>query len=157
MADIALLMTESSFGDFSIVNDDLLRDNDLETAVLVSLFCDARATPDQLPDGVSTLDLRGFWGDVVIENEGDQTGSLLWLLHREKQTANVLVRAKQYAENALKWMLDDLAAKSVVVETSHIATSWMLIHVTITRPDGSRVDYKYDYEWQQQAIRARAA
>ena len=54
--------------DFDLVlsDNDLARDDGLASAVIVSLFCDARARSEQLPPGDETDDLRGWWGDLDL-------------------------------------------------------------------------------------------
>lgn len=103
-------------GDLSVVDEDLESESGLETAVIISLFTDRRARDDdELPDP-NNLDKRGWWGDLVSEVEGDQIGSRLWLLSRAKTTENVLVKAKEYAEESLRWLIEDGIAKKVEVE-----------------------------------------
>jgi phage gp46-like protein len=152
MADIALEMGEWG-GDIIIDGLDLARDDGFETSVIISLFTDRRATPEQVPAELPKDDLRGFWGDVQPVVEGDFTGSHLWLLAREKQTTQTLSRAKQYTEEALQWMLDDKVATRVEVFVEYVAMGWMGITIDIYRPDNSPVQYRYQYEWKAQAAR----
>ena len=103
-------------GDLSVVDEDLESESGLETAVIISLFTDRRARDDdELPDP-NNSDKRGWWGDLVAEVADDQIGSRLWLLERAKTTENVLVKAKEYAEESLSWMIEDGVAKEIVVE-----------------------------------------
>ena len=98
-------------GDLSVVDEDLESESGLETAVIISLFTDRRARDDdELPDP-NNSDKRGWWGDLVAEVADDQIGSRLWLLERAKTTENVLVKAKEYAEESLSWMIEDGVAK----------------------------------------------
>jgi len=150
--DIALQMGRYA-GDIVTSDTDLEVDDGLETSVIISLFTDRRAVVDQIPPEFPRDDLRGWWGDVAPMVEGDQTGSLLWLLYREKQTPQVLARAQQYAEEALQWMIDDKVAQHVTVATSYIEIGWMLIAIDIHRPTGLAVHYRYGYEWTAQAAR----
>lgn len=156
MADIALTFTDYGGGDLVMSGQDLLRDDGLESAVLVSLFTDRRASAEQLRPGDDPADLRGWWGDYNPAVEGDRTGSLLWLLKREKQTRETLARARQYAEQALAWMLEDRVARSLTVTTSYMAPGFLRIDIEITRPDSSRTQYRYDYEWAAQAAKRAA-
>lgn len=156
MADIALIMGEWG-GDVQIAGLDLARDDGLETSVIISLFTDRRATSqEQIPPELPQDDLRGYWGDVRPAVEGDQTGSLLWLLAREKQLPATLAKAEQYCREALKWLLDDKVATAVEVAASYIAMGWMLIEIDIYRPNGSAVRYRYNYEWAAQAAKRAA-
>lgn len=151
MADAALVMTENG-GDIVLEGLDLARDDGLETAVIISLFTDRRATPEQLPAGTSADDLRGYWGDV---GSNDQTGSHLWLLSREKQTPQTLARAQQYCREALAWLIEDRIAIRVEVGAAYVATGWMQIDIAIDRPDGL-IQYRYNYEWAAQAAKRAA-
>lgn len=156
MADIALTFTDFGGGDLVLRGQDLMRDDGLESAVLLSLFTDRRATPEQLRADDDPSDLRGYWGDVAPSVEGDTTGSMLWLLKREKQTDETLSRARQYAADALAWLSDDKIASAVTVATSYVAPGMMLIACEIIRPDGSKANYRYDYEWAAQAAKRAA-
>ena len=152
MADAALVMGENG-GDLVLVGLDLERDDGLETAVIISLFTDRRASPEQIPVELPQDDQRGYWGDVRPAVEGDETGSLLWLLAREKQLPSTLARAQQYAAEALRWMIDDVIATRVDVVAEFVAQGWMTLTVDIYRPDGSPVRYRYNYEWAAQAAK----
>lgn len=151
MADIALVMGEFG-GDIVVEAFDVVRDDGLETSVLISLFTDRRANPELIPAELPKDDLRGWWGDVA-GLPGDQTGSLLWLLKREKQVPVTLSRAKQYCQDALKWMIDDKVATRIDVAASYVATGWMQIEIDIYRPSGDAVRYRYNYEWAAQAAK----
>ena len=151
MADIALVMGEFG-GDIVVDGFDLARDDGLETSVVISLFTDCRATADLIPAELPKDDLRGWWGDIGNQ-PGDQTGSLLWLLKREKQVATTLSRARQYCRDALKWMIDDKVSSRIEVAAEYVAMGWMLITVDIYRPTGEMVRYRYNYEWAAQAAK----
>lgn len=144
--DAALLWKEMG-ADLSVDALDLVRDDGLQTAVLLSLFIDRRAKDDDtLPD--NTGDRRGWWADAYADVIGDKYGSRLWLLSREKQLPSVLARAKEYAEEALAWMVEDGVAQGVIVETSIPRQGVLGIGVQITKPDGTALDYYFDYLWE---------
>ncbi|WP_408596563.1 phage GP46 family protein [Pseudomonas sp. PLMAX] len=155
MADAAMVMTESG-GELLLSGFDLARDDGLQTAVIISLFTDRRASPEQIPVELPQDDLRGYWGDVANDTPSDQTGSLLWLLAREKQLPQILGRAQQYCREALAWMVEDLVATRVEVTAEFVAQGWMLILVDIFRPTGSPVRYRFNYEWAAQAAKRSA-
>ncbi len=80
MADIAVVWDQGC-GSLQLNGADLLTDNSLLTAVIISLFTDRRALDsDEIPDG--TRDRRGWWGDSFRERP---VGSRLWLLSRERR------------------------------------------------------------------------
>lgn len=155
MADAAMVMTENG-GQLLLSGFDLARDDGLETAVIISLFTDRRASAEQIPVELPQDDLRGYWGDVSNATPSDQTGSLLWLLAREKQLPQILGRAQQYCREALAWLVEDLVATRVEVTAEFVAQGWMLLLVDIFRPTGSPVRYRFNYEWAAQAAKRSA-
>lgn len=155
MADAALRM-DTYGGDLVISGLDLARDDGLETSVIISLFSDRRATAEQIPPGQPQDDKRGYWGDVRTAIEGDQTGSLLWLLSREKQLPQTLARAEQYCREALAWMVEDKIATRIEVAATFISQGWMLLTIDIYKPDGNAASYRYNYEWAAQAAKGAA-
>lgn len=135
MSDLKLVCGEWG-ADCVLQNADLLREDDLETAVILSLLLDARARDDDaLPDGGG--DRRGWWADSAAPAaDEDRTGSRLWLLSREKTLPEVLRRAKDYAEEALSWLLEDGAAKAVHVTATMPRRGLLALTVVVTLPNG---------------------
>jgi len=152
MSDIRLTW-DIFAADFTVVANDLETDDGLETAVLVSLFTDRRATDDDaIPDG--TDDRRGWWGDSFPTVPDDLIGSRLWLLSREKQQQSVLVRAEEYAREALQWFLDDRVSDRIDVTTEFTRDGLLGLRVVIYRPRRAPAEFRYDYNWQAQQARA---
>jgi phage gp46-like protein len=119
----------------------------LKTAVVISLFTDRRAASDDaLPAG--DQDRRGWWGDSLASDDGDQIGSLLWLLLREKQTAAVLRRAETYAQDALQWLVDDRIALSVTVIAEWVSRGLLGLAITIERPNAEPVEFEFNHLWE---------
>lgn len=143
----AKLVWKEMGADLSLENLDLVRDSGLQTAVVLSLFCDRRAEDDDaLPD--NTGDRRGWWADAYAGVLGDKFGSRLWLLSREKQLPSVLERAREYAEEALAWMIEDGVAQSVKVTAWVVRQGVLGLLVEIVRPDASRVEYRFNSLWE---------
>lgn len=127
---------------------DLSTDEGLETAVVISLFTDKRAADDEeLPSGVGSR--RGWWGDSLADVTGDQIGSKLWLLCREKRVQDVRLRAEQYIREALQWMLDTKIATKIDLNVYFDRDTWLIFEGKIHRP-GNPVNYRYNYNWQTQ-------
>lgn len=146
MGDVAIIW-KSMGGDVSLNGHDLETEDGLSTAVIISLFTDRRAADDDpLPAGAP--DLRGWWGDAFPDIDGDRIGSRLWLLSREKQTRQVINRAREYVLEALQWLLDDGVAASVVVDAFVVRMGVLGLSVSIDRPGGDRVNYKFEYLWE---------
>lgn len=152
MSDIALNWSDVA-ADFSIVGNDLEVDNGLETSVLLSLFTD-KALPEGTPLPAGVANRGGWWGDGLPFVEGDQFGSHLWLLQREKQQQVVLSRGRQYATEALQWMLDDGVAAAVDVTASVPSRGVLGLAIVIRRPPLAPLTLRrYDYIWAAQALR----
>lgn len=133
-ADLAL-------GDFALDTD-----GGVETAVILSLFTDARARDDDtLPLGQSSR--RGWWADAYPPEAGDRIGSRLWLLRASKQLQESLDTAREYAEEALAWLIEDGVAKSVEVETFVVRDEVMGMIVRIYRPAGTDVSIRFETLW----------
>ena len=144
MTDIALILTQGD-GDFAadvgVAGGDLIADEGLGTAVAISIFTDAPAAEDDVLPGAPGGDRRGWWGDAYAEIPGDITGSKLWLLERAKQTPDVLVKAKEYAQAALAWMIEDGVAASVEVTPSFPARGQWALQVEIDKPAGPKFSF----------------
>ncbi|ELP4663190.1 phage GP46 family protein [Salmonella enterica] len=133
MADIAIVWRNGR-GNLALNGSDLLTDNSIETAVIISLFTDRRAQPsDPIPDG--STDRRGWWADSFRKRP---IGSRLWLLGREKTLESVLERARTYADEALAWMKLAGLVKSVTCTASRVAHDRLQLSVSLVLPDGAR-------------------
>ena len=137
MTDAALVWLESG-GDIKVESGDLLSDDGLITAVILSLFVDARADVSQLPFGENGQ--RGYWAD----NEQDRHGSLLWLLGREKVTDEIVARAQAYAKDALMWLCDDGIAGGLDVKASRQGIYAIGLKVQILQGNNREYQYLWD-------------
>ena len=89
----------------------------LNTAIIISLFTDRRAGPDDaLPLGQQ--DRRGWVGDEFMADDSGAIGawgSGLWTCLIGKVTSDVLERARFAAQEALAWLIADGIASRVEV------------------------------------------
>lgn len=135
----------------------LALESGLATAVLLSLFTDARALPDdELPLGQA--DRRGWVGDefqgaadTAASSAGSAGwGSLLWLVLTGKAAPEVPERARYYAAQALQWLVDDGVVGRVDVAAQWVATASgardrLALRVTLWEP--GEVRPVYDVLW----------
>jgi phage gp46-like protein len=148
MTDVSTIWSPAAArADWAILAPDLARDTDLETAVVISLFTDRRADADDvIPDGSD--DRRGWWGDAFADRP---IGSKLWLLERAKKTEQTRLRAQDYVDEALAWLVEEGVAASVVSDAQWQAgrapQGFLGIVVQIARPDGRIVDFNYAWAW----------
>lgn len=150
--DIALAWNpEQQKGDFSLMGADLAPEEGLQTAIVVSLFTDRRADKDDLPAN-SPDDRRGWWGDAFADIPGDRIGSKLWLLAREKTEASALSRAREYAEEALAWLVEDGVVERVEVTAERVKDSILGLGVVCHRPQSAPRKYRFQAFWGRHAV-----
>ncbi|AXK61545.1 phage GP46 family protein [Burkholderia sp. IDO3] len=146
MSDITVIWdVDNSRGDWEFVAPALVTGNDLQSAVLISLFTDRICNPDDaIPDG--TGDPRGWWGDV---GEDKPIGSRLWLLDRSKQTQEVLNDARDYILEALQWLVDDGVVASIDAQTQWVRDTFLGAQIALYQPDGPQISMTYAWAWKQ--------
>lgn len=147
MADVALEWNGDIWqSDLRLQGSDLARGDDLLTAAIISLFTWRRANDDdELPDTETSR--LGWWGDSIANVEGDRIGSRLWLLRREKLTAETINRALEYCREALAWMVEDGVAARVDVSASRTGLDRLDITVTVHRGNGEARKLAFANAW----------
>lgn len=134
--------TALSHGDWNLLGAQLQAGNDLDTAVLISLFTDREARPDDvIPDG--TTDPRGWWGDNAVH----PIGSRLWLLDRSKKTQDTLAQAQDYVVEALQWLIDDGVVARFDITVEWEAPSMLGIQIQAYKQDGAQQSLNYSWAW----------
>lgn len=161
MTDLALIWNADAFaGDLLLGDGRLATDDGMRTAILISLFSDARAADDEpLPE--AGTDRRGWWGDGFARVAGpdagtarddNRIGSLLWLLARSKVTTATLQQAQRACEDALDWLIRDGIASAVrvavraAVRDHGLPADALHIAVEIDRPSGPSRQ-RHDFTW----------
>jgi phage gp46-like protein len=117
----------------------------LVRAVVISLFTWRRAKADDLLPGDQRM---GWWGDNFAAVPGDQIGSRLWLLSRAKLVPETLARAKEYAEEALAWLVQDGVAARVEVQAERQGLQTLALACRIYKSDGGvPLDIRFTDVW----------
>jgi phage gp46-like protein len=101
------------------------RPTPLDVAVLASLLTWRRDDGDDGPE-------QGWWADTFDERP---LGSRLWLLARERLTTQTVERARQYAQEALDWLVNDGLATAVEVAAERNGTERIDLQVTVIRDE----------------------
>lgn len=161
LADLAITWSNTlGSGDLSMIDSDLASDLELATAAVISLFTDRRAENDDVPPSGDARDRRGWWADQFADVDGDRVGSRLWLLARAKRTNETVLRAQEYAREALAWMLEDRVVSGVDVAVDTIKTApalfaelalpadALLISVDMQRPGRDAVSFRFAHTWE---------
>jgi len=144
MSDISTVwFRDLAHGDWSIEDGILAQGNDLVTSVLISLFTDRIAQPDDIiPDG--TTDARGWIGDL---NEDAPIGSRIWLLDRSKQTAETLNKAQIYIAEALTWLVDDGVVAGFEITVQWVRASFLGAQIVAHKPNGDAELMNFNWAW----------
>ncbi len=135
-------------GDLQLNNGDLLREDGLTTAILISLFTDARADEDDEIDDKN--DKRGWWGDLVSPTP---IGSKLWQFDRSKTTQTTITKFKQAIEDCLQWLIDDDVAEKIdvnVYRSGTIGNDQLKFEVKIYQSNGNQTALKFDDLWKME-------
>ena len=115
-------------------------------AVWISLFSDARVDPVAdgaavLPDSAGDIPYRGgWWAD-------DTFGSKLWLLRRRSASQETINLARDYAREALVWLVTDGVAARVDVTTERFGQDGIAMSVLVSKADGTVEALRFPDLW----------
>ncbi|MDR7259883.1 phage gp46-like protein [Sphingomonas sp. BE270] len=117
----------------------LVSDQDLQTAVLISLFTDAEAGADDvIPDGSG--DPRGWWAGPI--------GSKLWLRERSKATPDLPELIRNDIGQALQWLIDDGVVASIAVTAEYQDAKTIAAQVVLRRQDSTQMAMQFARVWE---------
>jgi phage gp46-like protein len=169
MTDLALQQTPKS-GLFDIVFDgvDLVTDDTLRPALILSLFTNRRADADDVvpaddPTNPGGADRGGWWGDwyspamlaqlkAIAANDNlrppvERMGSKLWLVGSVLGgDAERIAFAKRAVEQAVQWVIDAGIATAMNVDVALPGDGVLAIAIQAVRPSGLEI-HKFDYRW----------
>ena len=144
MADLTLVWNPATgTADLAMCGPSLKTGNDLETAIIVSLWSDQTSDPGDILPVNTNSDPRGWWGDAY--NAPDQIGSKLWQIFNRIRNQQTLNDARDFATKALQWLIDDGLAVSVSVSPRFYGSAGIALSITITSLSG--VVNQYSYAW----------
>jgi phage gp46-like protein len=144
--DIAMIPSTNGDADIAIVNDDILIDDGLETAVYISLFTDMRDPAS------SDSNKHGYWGDTLGLNPfaDSPLGSLLWEYSRVVIDTDIVNAVKTACKNSLQWMITDGIAESVSVTSEKQGNNAYIFDISIKKPGSTGPGYLYRINWEAQ-------
>ncbi len=154
MADARLVWDPiTGTADLAMVGPALDTSNDLETAVIISLFTDAQADPG---DVVYDADPRGWWADTYSALEdpalptlpNDRIGSKIWQIFVRPRNQDTLNWLRDQVTQALAWMLTDSVASAIDVVPQFTSSGGVGVVITITATGTPTV---YSYAWSQES------
>ena len=144
MSDIASFWNvDEMFADWQKGLGELTTGNDLQTAILDSLFTDRLARAD---DDYEGSDRRGWWGD---SGEESQLGSRLWLLRRKKLTPDVAKKAEEYSSEALNWLKVDGVVSEVIPVARIVLPDRLNLIIRYQAPEKDWQEFRFYWIWEQ--------
>lgn len=139
--DVALNDSKGYF-DFDWAEDgDISTASNLDTSILMSLFCEARAAASEIPNPALR---RGWIGNETTPNF--EQGSKAWEFEQERVTGSVLAELGVIIRKSLQWLIDDGIAVNVTVEQPTIKNGRVCVFINLFR-DGSPVDRRFYDLW----------
>lgn len=134
---------DKGYWDISFEDGDYKQTSFLDTAILMSLLIDKRASKSEVP----SLQLRrGWWGNKVGDYPNYEIGSKLWLLSQSRLTQETLNLLKTYSYDCLTWLIDDGYVDRVETNASRISEG---VFLTIILYVSQNIIFKKMYEWQK--------
>lgn len=141
MAD-AMLAWNPSIGYFDLViaNSTVQSGDDLETAVILSLFTWKRDL---------TYGQFGWWGDTYSTT--GLTGSRLPEMLRAyfNSEANIILRLNDIIAECLQWMIDTNVVASFDISSTFVTRTAISALITAHKPNGTTQTYNYAWSWNE--------
>jgi phage gp46-like protein len=125
-------MTDAKIYDISISGSSIDSEEGLKTAITLSLFTWARASPDAIL--ADPLDRKGWWADTYADTPGDAFGSQLWQLIGNPLDTSTLDTADRMIREALQWMVDDGLIGGVEVELEIVRHGVLGATISVLQP-----------------------
>ncbi len=113
----------------------------LDTAILMSIFDEVRATSSEI---LESNRRRGWIGNETTDDF--EQGSKTWLFSQERLTGSVLAELGVVVRNGLQWLIDDGIAVNVTVDQPFLSGGKVCVNINLFR-DGSPVDRRYYELW----------
>jgi len=141
MADVTLQWNPTiGYADWVISNSTIQTGDDLETAVILSLFTFRR----DLPYG-----FYGWWGDYYSTT--GQTGSRLPEMIRAyyNSEASLILRLNDIIQEALQWLIDTNVVASFTISSNFVQRSVVTSLITAYKPDSTKQTFDFSWAWSQ--------
>lgn len=142
MTTDVILNKDKSYWDFEWDSSgDISTDQTLDTAILMSIFEEVRATAAEIPESNRR---RGWIGNESTPNF--EQGSKVWMFEQERITGSVLAELGVIIRNGLQWLIDDGIAVNVSVEQPFLQNGSVVVYINFSR-DGSKVERRFFDLW----------
>jgi len=121
-----LLEKDNGFYDLAFDNGDLKSTQGFTSALLMSIFCERRATASEVADPSKR---RGWWGNAFLGFTDFQIGSKLWLLSQARADQVTLNNSITFSSNAVEWFKEDKYIDKANVTADYDEQNALLIFI----------------------------
>ena len=118
--------------DITFTDGDITADEGFETAIMASLFTDARASESQVG---SPEQRRGWLGNTLSTVPGREVGGLMYLAEQRRLTQDTVNENVDFAQKSLAWMTEDRLAQRIDVSGELIPKKGVRLTIAITTPN----------------------
>lgn len=145
-ADAVLVGTSLTQFDFTAnAEGDINTADFFDTAILVSLFEEKRASASEMPIAQRR---RGWIGNESTPNF--ERGSKLWLFEQARITQDTFNGITTAAQDGLQWLVDDEFASEIILDTVLLG-GVPTLQVIISRPN-SKVEKRFYSLWENSGV-----
>lgn len=147
--DAKLTLIAGGLYDISIDSvGDIETEDFFDTAILVSLFAERRATESEVPESHRR---RGWIGNE--RTPGIEIGSSLWQFDQSRLTSDTINGVRSAASEGLVWFVEDDLLDAVESVEPVVTTTGLSLELTLRRPNGL-VEKRFFDLWQNTGIAA---
>jgi phage gp46-like protein len=115
---IDLKLVDSGLGyiDLNLTGEgDLETTTGLDTTLMMSIFCERRATADEV---LKPSRRRGWWGNELNDVPGFEQGSKFWLLEQARLSRENVAAGRDFVSQGIEWMDEDNVINGSEVTTT---------------------------------------
>lgn len=142
--DIAIEKDDDGIYDIRIGPDgDFVTTAGFNTSILMSLFCERRASEDDVPDAAKR---RGWVGNETDSVPGFEIGSELWLNEQTRNNTKTKNAQVDAAKESLQWLGDDEYLNDLQV-SGILRSEGVELEVRLVRKTG-KIDKLYFKLWE---------
>ncbi|MNY52875.1 Phage protein GP46 [compost metagenome] len=76
-------------------------------------------------------------------------GSRLWLLRRQKLTTAVAIKAEDFANEAVQWLIDDGVVSAITTTAQIIYPRTLVLTLNYQEPGKANANVKFAWVWEQ--------
>lgn len=136
--DVRIVRKDDGLFDLNVTDGAFETVDGFETAIIISLFTDARASSSvvQTPSR-----RRGWVGNILTADTGLELGSRLWTFEQARLTEATLNDISVAAQESLAWMVERNQAKAVSATALRTGLRNVTINVSIVTIQGKEERY----------------